>query len=268
MKNLPVSAKLTLLTLGSVLLALLLVGASVNYVMRDLLRGNAREALDHELMDFSSFVQTTGERLDAQAGEIASNNAVTATLNLVERYERAEDYNAILFDEEKKKVYRRLVQRVQSGIADEILIFDPRCRIVVFALQGDQGYAGGISTYVDGERALRLHDRESDEWEVDKTPQSNLDNLCRKETPLEAPHFHFHEGVLSLTYLQPVIRHLPSGGTQRLGGALLLRRLNEAYFEAHNAQNIVHFALETARTWGGGYGKRPGLPSRAKAARA
>jgi diguanylate cyclase (GGDEF)-like protein/PAS domain S-box-containing protein len=245
MKNLPVSAKLTLLTLGSVLLALLLVGASVNYVMRDLLRGNAREALDHELMDFSSFVQTTGERLDAQAGEIASNNAVTATLNLVERYERAEDYNAILFDEEKKKVYRRLAQRVQSRIADEILIFDPRCRIVVFALQGDQGYAGGISTYVDGERALRLHDRESDEWEVDKTPQSNLDNLCRKETPLEAPHFHFHEGVLSLTYLQPVIRHLPSGGTQRLGGALLLRRLNEAYFEAHNAQNIVHFALET-----------------------
>jgi diguanylate cyclase (GGDEF)-like protein/PAS domain S-box-containing protein len=244
MKTLSIRTKLTVHTLISVLVALLLVGVSVNYVLRDLLRETAVEELDQELEVFLTRLEDSKARLIEESDAIVSNKIIVAALNLIDRYEQAEDYSSILFDEEKKKIFKRLIQIVPTGEPNEIFIYDNQCRIISFVSDMAAGFDGGISTYRQGEFLFSLH-RPAGGWEVAPLPQSLKQHQhCPVDHQAREPHYHFADHGLLIAYDRQIIRHLPSDKQRNIGSVSLSWRIDDAFIASVNRQSIVNFSLE------------------------
>lgn len=245
MKTLSIRTKLTVHTLLSVLVALLLVGVSVNYVLRDLLRETAVEELDQELGMFLTRLEDSKFRLVGESEAIASDKIIVAALNLIDRYEQSEDYSAILFDEEKKKVFKRLARIVLTGEPDEVFIYDTQCRIISFVSDREAGFDGGISTYRQGEFLLSLH-RLTGGWELAPLPETlNKHQHCPADLQPREPHYHFTDNGLLVAYDRQIIRHLPSGEHRHIGSVSLSWRIDDTFIASVNRQSIVNFSFAT-----------------------
>jgi len=105
-------------------------------------------------------------RLDFLEDEID----LIASMELINNYQNRQNYNAILFDEEKKTIVSELLQWVESSFYNSGVIYDKNGDIVVCVFRENDRYHLNFISYEEGKQIL--YSRSEDEKEFYKVPFS------------------------------------------------------------------------------------------------
>lgn len=101
---------------------------------------NEFEQFESDLKEGVSFIQT--------------DKYLLSSIDLVNKYQNKDSYNAILLDEEKKLIAKQLLDRVKLSLNDDIALHDKREEMIAFVQKEKEGYRLNFFSYENGNRIL------------------------------------------------------------------------------------------------------------------
>ena len=142
--------------------SLLIVGVTIDYQLRNIFHEDAREQLHDAFFDVSTQMKYIERGIWENVEAVASNEMLAASMKMINTYQDIQNYNAILFDEEKKRIIGILANEVGSTFNDHVAVYDDQARLVAFAgnrnghaEQGYVSYESGVAVlYVRATPAL------------------------------------------------------------------------------------------------------------------
>jgi diguanylate cyclase (GGDEF)-like protein/PAS domain S-box-containing protein len=172
---LTVRRKLQLLLFGSLTAALLLVAVALTWQIgrqHELLAERNAHAM---LRDIADRIADMRRKLAASATALADREESVASLALLTDYATPENYQPLIYDEEKKKLAYSLHLQAEQGLPTELAAYDGHGRIVAFDMRATPSattHRYGFSSWEEG--AWRLYDAESgsEDWQPASLPAS------------------------------------------------------------------------------------------------
>jgi PAS domain S-box-containing protein len=218
------------------LLVLLAVGGSLLSagIALTLLIGQRYEHQSQQ--EFRAYFQRTAEAFTTMRTAAGSSGLAVAdvprvinALNLISRYSDTDNYQPLIFDEEKKVIARELRSHARLTGDDAIAVFDNQGWLVAFA-QVAGGEEFGILTFVDGQpREVFLGTRTDSAGKPQQSAAKGLQRLQDAEG--DGVHLVVEGNVISLRSLTPVYRYLPDGQQRRVGSVLVIRYLDATFLQ-------------------------------------
>lgn len=138
MKGLSIRVKILLFALIISLFSL--IGAGV-LTHNSLLKHHAKTANEEINIGANRLTQELSQsesEILFKAHLFAEDEAITASLELIKRFQNTSDYNAILFDPEKQRISRRFLSSLQVGRVSEALLYDSSGQLVSFAIMNPE----------------------------------------------------------------------------------------------------------------------------------
>ena len=114
---------------------------------------NAKSKLHEAFYDLSLQLKVIEKDLLESLYFISKNESIVASLNLINNYEDINDYNHIIFDEEKKRIIEILSLEGKYSLNDHIAVYDNHYRLVAFMDRDDAEYYVGFVSY-DNAKAI------------------------------------------------------------------------------------------------------------------
>ncbi|MES9829918.1 MAG: EAL domain-containing protein [Candidatus Thiodiazotropha sp.] len=231
--NLSISVKQLLFTLLATALSLLGAGYLVNNSLHDYHRDTAHAEIRTGIDSLSKSIRRIEKKLFMESRSITNEAVVIASLHLINNYQQPDNYNAILFDEEKRKVGERLLAAVMTGEADEGYIYDNAGNLVSFVAGRNGQYTLGIMRYSAGNENISILNGNN----VDPYDAQPFEELLGKRSALHAIDFdgidyHRDDNGLLLEYHQPISRQDLSGVRHQVGTITLINQLDEEFIES------------------------------------
>ncbi|MEW7974474.1 MAG: EAL domain-containing protein [Candidatus Thiodiazotropha endolucinida] len=238
MIRVPINLKLLLYTLAVTATSLLGVGYFIDSEMHEFHHDTALQEINESFTDLRVQVDLLEQKLVTDSQSIASEERVVAALNLISNYQNPDDYNSILFDEEKKKIASRLLSAVKTGAANEAFVYDDKDVLAGFVAAGDEDYTIGLVSYSQGEATLRIlggNNVNTPQGEPIRPAIAARTRQHREDK--DGIDYHAERGGLLMEYHQPVMRKLVSGEGKRVGTLVLARWLDAAFLEMISGPN-------------------------------
>ncbi|WP_114418608.1 sensor histidine kinase [Marinospirillum perlucidum] len=237
MKLNSLKAKLLFFPLLVTLLSLLLAGYLIDRSLLNYHENTARELIGEGFDDFASFHQSLQQRLDEQALWLRQDEWLLASMELIRDFEDPEDYQAILFDEEKRSLALRLLTAIQTGQSSGIYLFGSRGQLVSFALEDNERFYQGYLSYREGQPLMRLVTGGDTEL------NSRLNAIKQEVEDLASLHSQLPAGASYDFHQQQLILEIkyPLG---ELGSLLVVRELEEDFFTAMAPAGIQAVLLD------------------------
>ncbi|MDR9467243.1 HAMP domain-containing sensor histidine kinase [Marinospirillum sp.] len=227
MKNFSLKIKLLVFTLGISLGSLLLAGYLVDRNLLDYHESTAKDLINEGFASLDAQLDTLEEGLASEAGYISKEERLLAALNLINNFQDTQNYQAIIFDEEKQRLTRRLQTSVQSGLSTGAYVYAADQKLVSFVQQEEQGYLQGFVSYKKGQASLQP-------LRVDSLSQQTLDQQKQrkvfKRAELHAAmtagqKYHQYDGHLYLEQKYP-LKLMQRGQEERVGFLVITRKLD------------------------------------------
>lgn len=141
--------KLIIYTLFVIVISMITIGMISdkhlqNYFLKDA-KNKLYNAFTSVSIGFKNIENTILENIDF----IANNQSVIASLNLIKNYEDIDNYNSIIFDEEKKRIIDILLLNTKESFGDFVTIYDSKKRVVAYLNTQDKNKTMGYLSYKD-----------------------------------------------------------------------------------------------------------------------
>lgn len=147
--------KLLLFTLAVGLTSLLLAGYLVDRHLLDYHRSSAEKLIEEGFNSLTENRKQIEQALTQEAGFLRRENRLAAALNLINNFEDSKNYQAILFDEEKQRLTRRLLTAIQTGRSTGAYVYTKDQQLVGFATRQGDDFIQGYISYLEGQPVLR-----------------------------------------------------------------------------------------------------------------
>ncbi|MEW8118324.1 MAG: EAL domain-containing protein [Candidatus Thiodiazotropha sp.] len=231
--HLSISIKQLLFTLLTTALSLLGAGYIINSSLHDYHRDTAHTEIISGIDTLSKRIHRIEQKLALESSTITDEELVIASLYLINNYQNPSNYNAILFDEEKRKVGKWLLFSVQAGEADEGYIYDRMGNLVSFVIGREAEYTLGIMTYDAGiENLSILSGNKTDP--VDAQPFETLlsHRSVLHSISFDGIDYHRDSNGLVVEFHQPIYRQGADGVRHRIGTIALINRLDKDFIKS------------------------------------
>ena len=142
--------KLALFVALPVLVAVLALGISAEVILRQSFTEHTRQQMAHAFERLNFSMQIIESDLKSVARLASREEALIASIELVNRYQDKARYNKELIDEEKKLLAKSALDRVKFSQSSEMAIYDQNDELLAFAGQKASTYSLGYLTFANG----------------------------------------------------------------------------------------------------------------------
>lgn len=164
--------KLLALVLFAIGGTLLVAGVALSVLLEHRHAENNRQHLqalfDRSAGEFQNLLRSSARSRD----ELRGRDEIRETLYLISAYEDADNYQPLIFDEEKKKLSHWLLNHARSSSDSQVSAYDDKGVLVAFAKLLPGGSLRGIVTRVDGSPQILVLSGDSDTGNVWQRPSS------------------------------------------------------------------------------------------------
>lgn len=157
------TSKLSLRVAGVVMLLLLLLGIYFDVFLRSSFLDATNERMRHAAQRLVFNLEEV--ELDLRQGaDLAGNDErLIASVELINKYQDASNYNRFLIDEEKKALAQAMLDRVKFSFNSNIAIYSQAGDLVAYAQRRSDGFHLGYLTQAGGQaRLLERHEDAAD----------------------------------------------------------------------------------------------------------
>jgi|GEM_PF-2373618 len=230
MQNLSLRIKLLIFTLGISLGSLLLAGYLVDRNLLSYHEATAQGLIDEGFASLDARLKTLEEALANEAGFLSDEDRLLAALSLINRFQNRDDYQAILFDEEKQRLASRLQTSVQSSLSTGAYLYDIESQLVAFVQEQELGYLQGFVSYDQGKPQLRqLGTGSHSAQALDPPKQEQIMQLAQLHS--ELPSSQDYRSYQDRVYLEQKhpLEQLLGGEMQKVGYLVLVHQLEPGF---------------------------------------
>ncbi|MBE0505479.1 MAG: HAMP domain-containing histidine kinase [Marinospirillum sp.] len=221
MPALTIRNKLLMFTLAVALGSLLLAGYLIDRQLLQYHRDAAQAEIREGFKRIKLATEEVSETLTIEAELLSSSEPLIASMDLIGRFQQPNNYQALVFDEEKRQLAQRLLSAVQTGRAHEAFLYGLDMEPYSFALNHPPLVLQGLQSYHNQQPHTLVQEINAAHWSSDQQQQEiSLRYQQHQDLPLGISLF-FSDNTLLMAYRNPIYRSI-SNQSQRLVGHLVL----------------------------------------------
>ena len=189
---------------------------------------NAHQAILRGIDIFKESLAETGDGLTKAGHGIASYASIQASVNMIDSYQDIDQYQHIIFDEEKKKISKILSrQAVRPGICDLAVIYDNQDNLISFSQAGPEGVRTGYLSYQDGEPVFFRSTGPGLYVQQDEIPSF----FCCSSFATHSAGIHYISCLrgFGIVAKAPIVRTFPKGETREIGRLIMVKFLGQEF---------------------------------------
>ncbi|ADR33953.1 diguanylate cyclase/phosphodiesterase with extracellular sensor [Sulfuricurvum kujiense DSM 16994] len=152
-RSLKLRGKLAFILIAAIIILSVILGLYFDYFLRDNFAKTTQERIDYAFHRFNIHLRETETELRDGIAFIKDDEALLASIELINAYQDKTDYNAVLLDEEKKRLVEELLNRVKLSMNNDIALYDSHDELVAFVTKTSQGY---YLAYVSFEKGIPI----------------------------------------------------------------------------------------------------------------
>ena len=142
--------KLSLILISSVVILIGVLGAYFDTFLRENHAEAAKERIFYAFHRISLNLSSIESDLQKGIAFIKDDEAMLASIDLINVYQDKNDYDAFLLDEEKKQMTEQLLYRVKLSLNDDIALYDHNEELISYVVKTPQGYLLNFISYENG----------------------------------------------------------------------------------------------------------------------
>ena len=176
--------KLILYTFLSTFITLIIVGFSINNIITSLYNKNAATELDHSYTNFLHELSAIENKILNQTLQIATDSSVIATSNMINRYQNINDYQPLIFNNDKKKIASYLLKQISLTKSEQAIVYNKNGELIAYAIHNNKANKAGFISYKSGQ-PINTMLTSNNSWEESPLPKTiNLQtNPLKDEMP-------------------------------------------------------------------------------------
>lgn len=153
-RSLKLRGKLAFILIAAILILSVIIGLYFDNFLRDNFAKTTQERIDYAFHRFNLDLQKTENELKEGIAFIKDDEALLASIELINTYQNKTDYNAVLLDEEKKRLAEELLSRVKLSLNNDIALYDSNEEMVAFVTKMPKGYFLSFVSFEEGKPAF------------------------------------------------------------------------------------------------------------------
>ncbi|MEF8792857.1 EAL domain-containing protein [Thiohalorhabdus sp.] len=220
--KLTLGSRIGLLLLATTVVPLVVAGVAMDRYLHHLHRDIAREDGGEAFQNLAASLRQLEEETRSTAAHLAANDHIIADLNLLSRYQDPTDYRALLYDEEKKGLARRLREVIATTAATEAYVYLTDGTLAAFAQRRKDRIVLGIHSFRDGDPIISLQRREGATWQAETLSHLPEEHRSQSMPAAVTLSYRAEPGRLLQTARQPVALD-PDGPDKTRVGSLRLK---------------------------------------------
>ena len=238
--------KLVVLLIGTITLSLVLAGSLLSFLQQRFFMQEtvnkiykAHSALEQNLRRYE-------ENLLINGAEISQDESIISSVNMITEYQSIENYQPIIFDEEKKNLVTDLSEKVVLADFDLISIYDAQGELLTFAMQKDFGFLLGIVSYQQAQPVILLSGTTTRQfWTETQLPPMVKQKMRSAADKLDTIQYTRMASGFSLLVTLPIIRILPDSSVKLIGFVEITNFLGQGFVDSITQQTNMDFQLIT-----------------------
>lgn len=147
-RSLKLRGKLAFILIAAIIILSVIIGLYFDHFLRDNFAKTTQERIDYAFHRFNLDLQKIENELKEGIAFIEDDEPLLASIELINVYQDKADYNAVLLDEEKKRLAEELLSRVKLSLNNDIALYDSHNELVAYVTKMPKGY---FLTYVSFE---------------------------------------------------------------------------------------------------------------------
>ena len=233
--------KLIIYTLLFVIFAVLSVGYINNKNIEKHYYMDVQSQFRESFRIVSTQLKNTGKQIFNTADLISKNENIIASMSLIKNYEDINNYNSILFDEEKKRIVNILTLKGKYSLSDYTSVYDSYGKLVAFVKKVKGRYLASYVSYKNSKKVF--YSKEIDELSYKrrelgteiKTELKNLNDSILFNIRDEGVVYKIDNKILTLEVRQAIFKTLSNGTKELLGYTKTVK-----YFSSKNISDSLN----------------------------
>lgn len=231
--------------LASIMLVLVLVAAVFSALINDLHQQSAEDDLEHGIEILQRELVNKSERLLDSRRIIEQDESIIASVNLVTKYQKIDDYQSLLFNPEKEALSQVLLRELQSTDLSFIAIYTESGEPIAF-YNSKKNLAGYIS-YEDSKPVAMGYKSEGASRRLETVPPflNGLDMHLLSSS--QGVHLRFNTSgkELILESSSPLVKSGGGGNIEAIGWLRIAYRLDQKFVKNLATQSALSFAFHS-----------------------
>lgn len=241
-----IKSKLTYLLLATIILVIVLVGFSLDLLIKQFYQNEAGNDFQRLFSEVSEQLQENEKSITDHANLLASRNEIIATVNMVHRYSDPRKYQPLIFDPEKRSLAEELREEARSGNIDEIAIYAATGALVSFFSDGEDKNkeARGYISYQQGKPIIySARSPLKSKWKESPLPDTIPLFFDPNKLNSDGSHYnHYNNGVL-LHHHASIQRNYPDGSKVTVGYVITKKFITRTFVDEIKRKTGVDFAI-------------------------
>jgi len=255
--------KLIIYAFISSFFTLMVVGFLFDLVLTELYNNNAQTKLEYARDSFRLRVNSIEKNMRAQVLQSANNRLIVSTVSLVNRYQDKNNYQPLIFDNDKKQVADYLLRQISLSDSERAIIYGKNGELIAYALKKRRGGEKGIASFKNGKQIIIKSKRGSELWSEGGLPEF----IPLKQAPLENKiSFLKYSGEMVFRSLgnsffsesnRVITRKYPDGKIEYLGIVKINKSFDAEFFDGVTGNKDTQLSMLLST--GGVVNNVPGL---------
>ena len=254
MSSLKLNQKLILFWFLSIVLSMVLLGGVFYILQNNLVQQKNEQRISRAFDLLNKYLTTEQQHTDKNSFFFSNQKNIISSLSLLHNYQDVESYQAIIFDQEKKKLNLELIKLLKTTSAKMISIYDGHNRLssLVYT-DSDNKIHSALQSYEKGNKVFYVAKENGAEY----TPVSELPEHVKHATHTPPPILNMHlridshDGRIALEMYMPVIRTFQDGKTLKVGIISIIKELDSDFAkEIKSLTGLEVFFSVDGENWG------------------
>jgi len=243
-----IKKKLLLLLTLSMGGSMLLAGISLSVIIKN----NYEESTRTDFNNYYERARSTFKKIhvDTQffSDELAVRDSVKTALNLISEYSDIKNYQANIYDEEKKKIAHTLYEYAKSSQLHEIKVYDKNGWLTAFTRP--KHISMGIVSFSKGKPVVFIKRKNNSVWErTNKLKRIPLIKNNQSSKSNKTTYVH-HDHIVGVESLSNITRIYFDGKRKNVGKLYVFNPINSAVLNTlSKGSNANHGILMPNKKW-------------------
>ena len=210
--------------------SMLLAGLSLSIITKNNHERSTKNSFDNYFERTANMLNKIKTDSLFYVNELAHQDSVINPLNLISEYATVDNYQPIIFDEEKKNIARTIHSYAKSTRLEEIKVYDNKGWLVAFA-KLDTSLMGIISFSGSKPVIFISKDNEGKKWKKSKDlrliPTIKINNAIT----IRKSRYIYTDKSAGIESVSGIIRKLPDGTIKNIGELYLTNPINKSVLD-------------------------------------
>ena len=245
-----IKRKILLLLVLSMSASMFLAGISLSIIIKN----NYEKSAEIGFNDYYERAKSSFKKIHLNtqfhSDDLAEREKVKNALNLISEYSDINNYQADIYDHEKKNIARILYDYAKSSHLHEIRVYDEDGWLTAFTIPSHT--AMGIISFENGKPVVIISKKDDQVWgrssDINNIPPIKINNV----NSLIKSHYIQYEHILGIETKSDIVRTYIDGTKKNVGSLYIVNQIdNSVLTTLSKGSNANHGVLLPSNNWVG-----------------